>query len=375
MKQLCALVLLCIMVLNVTGCSDDDDNNPVGPGNTGGKIAVITTSGDDEYNISVINIETGEAYNDLFPLNGTSDVLQYGDDVYIVDKSGDRIIKFDPYGRSIKGEMSTGAGTAPNTIVFVSATKAYVPTSDVPYITIINPTTMEVTGTIDISAMADDDGDPDQFHAAIKGNRLYVALRRSSGRSLSDHSSLAVIDITTDTVVKELKLQTNGISGSNKYSIGGLVQGDYSIKGNIYPYVIGSITDATDGAIELIDEESLTTQALYSETDIGGNLTLWVFDTNTTGWAIAGLSDTNGGEGWGLIRFNLIAGTFDKVSDFQGTVLTRAIDFTDDGLVLAGRADENNPGVFIYDSKNDYKPVFDNAIDVGLLPWRILVVR
>ena len=375
MKRFLTLVVVCGLVFNVFGCSDDDDDNPVGPGETGSQLAVVTTSGDDEYNMSVIDIETGESYNDLFPLNGTSDALQYGDDVYIVDKSGDRIIKFDPYERTVTGEMSTGAGTAPNTIVFVSSTKAYVPTSDVAYVTIINPTSMEVTGTIDISEMADDDGDPDQGHAAIKGNRLYVACRRSSGRSLSDYSSIAVIDIETDTVVQEVRLQTNGISGSNKYSIGGLVQGKTSITGNMYPYVIGSITNATDGAIELLDEESLTTEVLYSETDIGGNLTLWVFDTNTTGWAIAGLSDAYGGEGYGLIEFNLTSGTFTKVSDFQGASLTRAIDFTDDGLVLAGRADEDNPGVFVYDSNNDYAPVFENAIDVGLLPWRILVVR
>ena len=375
MKQIIINGLIVMLVVCCAGCSDDDDKNPLGPGTGSSKIAVVNTSGDDEYNISVINIETGESYNDLVPLNGTSDMLQYGDDVYIVDKSGDRIIKFDPYKRVITGEMSTGSKTAPNSITFASAEKAYVPTSDVGYVTIINPSTMKVTGTIDISSMADDDGDPDQGDAVIKGDRLYVALRRSSGRSLTDHSSLAVIDITSDTVIGELVLQTNGIAGSSKYSIGGQIRSSSTVAGSVYPYVIGSITDIDDGAIERVNIEEMTSEVILTEQAIGGNIAIWVFDTTTTGWAMAGLSENYGGDGWGIMRFDLTTGSFEKVSDFQKHELTRALDFTDDGLVLAGSLDENNPGVFVYDSNNGYKPVFEQAIDTGLLPWRILCIR
>ena len=367
-------VVIGLLVMGVVGCSKDKDNNPVNAG-SGVRLAVISTEGDDEANISVIDFETGTAWNDLLPVSGACEMGQYGDYVYLVDKDGDRVIKFDPEARTALGELSTGAGSAPNSIVFVSAAKAYITLADNPSIMIINPSTMTESGSIDISDMADSDGDPDQDHAVIKDGKLYVALRRSSGRSLSDYSSIAVIDIATDTVAGEIILQTNGIAGASKYSLGGQVRGSQTVAGDIYPYIVSSISYPDDGAIEVLDTAAMTSEVLYSETDIGGNMTIWVFDTPVTGWGIAGLSTTSEGEGWGLTHFNLATGSFEPVSSFQKSVYSWGLDCTDDGLVLVGNEDENNPGVWVFDSKNNYEPVFEQPIDVGLIPSRIFVVR
>lgn len=375
MQRMWTAAAIGLLVMGLAGCSNDSgDKNPVGPG-SGSRLAVISTEGDDEANISVIDYETGEAWNDLLPVSGACEMGQYGDLVYLVDKDGDRVIKFDPEERTALGELSTGAGTAPNSIVFVSATKAYVTLANDPTVMIMNPSSMTAAGSIDISAMADDDGDPDQDHAVIKDGKLYVALRRSSGRSLTDHSSVAVIDIATDTVAGEIILQTNGIAGASKYSLGGQVRGQATVTGDIYPYIVSSISYPDDGAIEMLDTADMTSEVRYSETDIGGNMTIWVFDTPVTGWGIAGLSDTSGGDGWGLIRFDLTAGTFEPVSTFQHSVYSWGLDCTDDGLVLVGNEDEDNPGVWVFDSINNYAPVFENPIDVGLIPSRIFIVR
>jgi len=116
-------LLAAACLITLSGCSDDDDN-PAGPGDSGATIAVVQTSGDDEENLSVIDYKTGTAYNDLLPLGGISNLYQYGDYVYIVDKENNRIIKFDPFTRTAMNEMSTGAGTAPYCMVFISHTKA-----------------------------------------------------------------------------------------------------------------------------------------------------------------------------------------------------------------------------------------------------------
>ena len=377
MKHFFTLMLTLMLAMVFIGCSDDDDDddgNVVGPA-SGDGIAVVNTAGDDEANLSVLDFVKGVAYKDLLPLAGTSNLTQYGDYVYIVDKDGDRIVKFDPVNRTAVGEMSTGPNSSPNSIVFASSSKAYVSMSDSAQVKIVNPSSMTATGSIDISEMADDDGDPDQGHAVIHNGRLYVSLRRSSGRSLTDHSSLAVIDIESDTVVGEIILATNGIAGSSKNSIGGQVGGASSVGGPLYPYVVGSVSDDADGAIELVDTEAMTTSIVMSETEIGGNITLWVFNTATTGWAIVGESDTSGGEGWGLNSFDLTARTFTPVSTFQKSYYCWALDYTNDGLVLVGSNDEDEPGVWIFDSNNDYAPVFEEPISVGLLPKRILVVR
>jgi hypothetical protein len=367
-------LLTCGLIFLTTGCSDDD-SNPVGPGESSTKIAIVQTAGDDENNIAVIDYESGTASIDLLPVGGTCNMTQFGDYVYIVDKSNDRIIKFDPYAKNAVSEMSTGAGTSPNTILFLSASKAYVTLSDEPHVAVVNPATMELTGTIDISGMADDDGDPDQYHAVVKDGLCYISLRRSSGRSLTDHSSLAVIDTAADTVVTEAVLATNGIAGASRHCIGGQVIGTQSIGSVMYPYVMGSVSKVSDGAIERFDPETMTSSVVMTEDQIGGNILIWVFDEPSKGYAIVGLGDTSGGEGWGLSRFDLNAGTFVAVSDFQKMDYSWALECTSDGLVLVGSKNEDNPGVFVYDSLNDYKPVFEKPIDVGLLPQRILVVR
>jgi DNA-binding beta-propeller fold protein YncE len=273
--------------------------------------------------------------------------------------------------------MSLPSGCGPNSIVFASATKAYVTASDAPNLYIIDPETMTVTGSIDISAMADDDGDPDQYQAMIKedDDRLYVTLRRSSGRSLSDHSSLAVIDTTTDTVIDELILQTNGVSGMAQDALGGQTGGEDTCSGDIYVHVGGSMTKADDGAVEKVDTAAVTSSVVVAEPVYGGTITTWVFDSNTTGWAIAGLSVDKGGEGFDLLRFDLDTGAFTPVSSFQNQIYSYALDYTDDGFVLVGDKDENTYGVRVYDSVNNYAERFAEPLDVGLIPNRILVLR
>lgn len=365
---------IAMLLFAFAGCSKDDKGNTTGPTASGG-IAVVSTGGDNESNISVIDYINGKAYNDLLSVTGTCEFFQKGDYVFIVDKDGDRIIKFDPYNRVAIAEMSTGASTAPEAIVFISDTKAYCTMSDSAAVKIFNPSSMKVTGSIIISQFADSDGDPDQGHAVLKDGKVYVALRRATGSKLTDHSSLAVINAANDSVLGEIVLKTNGVGGASKNSLGGNVGYSTTTNGTIYPYCIGSVSKATDGAIDRLDTATGTTEVLMSESVIGGNISNWVFDTSTTGWAIVGLSTTSGGEGWGLKRFDLNAGTFTAVSTFQKSYYCWGVDYTSSGLVLVGSQDENNPGVWVFDSNNGYKPVFETPINTGLPPERLIVLE
>lgn len=366
--------LLTIPLVLFSACSEKHSSNPVDSPTSSG-LAVVCTTGDNEYNISVVDYVNNKAYNDLLSVSKTCKLTQYGDYVYIIDKNSDRIIKFDPVNRTAVGELSMGPKSAPESIVFVSSTKAYVTLSDSAAVKVINPSSMTLTKSISIASLGDPDGDPDQGNGVIKDGKLYVSLRRANGNNLNDYSSIAVINTAADTVMTEIRLNTNGIAGTNDRSLGGDTYGSTSVTGNLYAYVIGSIAKGTDGAIELVDTSAMTTTTLMTESEIGGNILCWVFDTPTTGWAMAGLSSTSGGEGYGLKRFNLNTLTFTSVSAFQGSERCWAMDVTPDGLVLVGSQDENNPGIWVYDSKNSYKPVFEKPIDVGLIPSRLIVVR
>ena len=379
------ILLVSILSLALMACGSDDDDTSSGGGNEPiENMAVVNTKGDDEASISVINYETGETYNDLLVVGGSCDMTQYGDMVFIIDKSNDRIVKFDPASRSMISELAVTPGASPNSITFASSTKAYVTASNLPEVFIINPETMTQTGSVDISDLPDDregDEDPDQYQAVIKGDRLYVTLRRSTGRSLNDYSSLAVIDTTTDTLTPlgEIQLITNGVSGMAQDALGGKTIDEDTLSGDLFVHVGGSMTKADDGAVEYVDVDTDATTVLATEIDYGGTITSWVFDTNTTGWALLGQSDKYGGTGFGLYRFELAAtaatATFTAVSAFQDQIYTYALGCTSDGLVLVGDKDEDTYGVRVYDSTDGYAEVFDSPIDVGLIPNRILVLR
>ena len=372
-----------ILSLVMTGCASDEDDDDASGGGSGifQNLAVVNTKGDDESSISVINYVTGDTYNDLLVVGGSCDMAQYGDMVFIIDKSNDRIVKFDPEARAMVTELAVTAAAGPNSIAFASSTKAYVTLSDLPEVWVINPQTMTQTGSVDISSLPDDrdgDPDPDQYQAMIKGDRLYVTLRRSTGRFLNDYSSLAVIDTTTDTLLGEIELLTNGVSGMAQDALGGQTYAEDTLSGDLFVHVGGSMTDAVDGAVEYVDVDAETTTVLATEDQYGGTIAGWVFDTNTTGWAISGLSEPDG-SGFGLYRFELdpagATATFTAIDAFQGQLYTYALACTSDGKVLVGNKDEDDYGIYVYDSTNDYAEVFDSPLDVGLIPNRILVLK
>ncbi len=376
MKPVFSLPIALIFLMLAAGCSNNDGNgNPLGPSVTSG-LAVVSTTGDSENSISVIDYINNKAYNDLLSVNKTCKFAQYDGYVFIIDKNGNRIIKFDPSSRSVVGELSMGTNSAPESIAFLSSTKAYVTMSDSAAVKIINPTSMRTLSSISIASLGDPDGDPDQGNGVIKDGKLYVSLRRANGNGLNDYSSIAVIDTKADTLMTEIRLKTNGIAGTSDRSLGGVVNGSNTVAGSLYASVIGSIAKGTDGAIELVDTSTMTSSVLLTESQIGGNVLTWTFDSPTTGWAMVGLSSTSaGGEGYGLQRFDLNALSFTPVSTFQKSNRCWAMDATSDGLVLVGSQDENNPGVWVFDSRNGYKAVFEKPINVGLLPDRIIAVR
>lgn len=370
-----SVILLAVTILFLTGCGEsgsdgDGDGDKVGAA-TG--VAVVNTRLDDEANISVVDYSTGETWNDLLDVEGPCYLAQYGEYVYIVDKLANIISKFDVSSMSVVKDMSTGDSSKPYSVCFLSSTKGYIALNGTTCVGIFNPETMEMSGQIDISSMAAADGKLQQYHCMIKGNRLFVTLRQNT-RDDEKTSSLAVINTDDDSIVSELVLQTDGVSGMGQDALGGKLQTETSLSGDLYVAVVNSMKVIDDGAIEQVENaesDSPFSTVIASESDFGGSMATWVFDTNTTGWAIVGVSGD-----YGLVRFDLgETPVFTPVSDFQRKEYTYALECTDDGLVLVGAKSEDEYGVWVYDSTSNYEKVFSSPIDVGLMPNRILIVR
>ena len=107
-----------------------------------------------------------------------------GGRVYVVNRLGaDSIQVLDPqlgFITPTNGVLSVGNGTDAWDIVFVNTDKAYVSRLGSPKLLIINPTTLQITGEIDLSSLVkptDSDGSPDPAYMLIRNGMVYVALR------------------------------------------------------------------------------------------------------------------------------------------------------------------------------------------------------
>lgn len=372
--------VLMLLVFLGSGCGSDSGTTPQGDLDETSTLAIVNTRLGDEGSISLIDYATGDVETDLLTVGGACNLTQYGDYVYIVDKELNKISKFDYTSKTVVADMFTGDSTKPYSICIVSDSKGYICLNNETYVGIFNPDTMEMTGQVDISSMAASDEKMQQYHCMVKDGKLFVTLRQNT-RNAEKTSSLAVIDIDNDTVVKELVLNVDGVSGMSQGALGGKLPDELTCSGTMYVNVTNYQTDPEDGVIERIDDTDTSdpiSTIIYYETDYFGSMAYWVFDSNTTGWAIVGVSFDEAdpdNTGYGLIRFDLSDGTFTKVSDFQNRECTYALEYTSDGYVLVGAKDENEYGIWVYDSNNNYEKMFDSPIDVGLLPNRMLIVR
>ena len=104
--------------------------------------------------------------------------------VYVVNRLGaDSIQIIDPqqgFTTPTNGELSVDNGSNPQDIVFVNANKAYVSRLDSPTLFILNPTTLQKTGELNLSSLIkpnDLDGSPEPAYMLIRNGLVYVALQ------------------------------------------------------------------------------------------------------------------------------------------------------------------------------------------------------
>ncbi len=385
------LSILMAMTVACMGCASDSDskNDTLDTGaiidsdsknnaldtaiNTVPSLAVVNTRLGSESNISLVNYTTGAVEKDLLDLEGACYLAQNGENIYIVDKVANKIIKWDYKTKIVVKDLSTGDATKPYAVCFASEAKAYATLNNVSYIFVFNPTTMEKIGEIDLSSLEAPDKKMQAYFCAIKDDKLFVTLRHNT-KNADKESSLAVISVTDDTLMGEIPLQTDGVSGMGQDAIGGKPAWESDFSGDMYVSVVNSMTDPTDGDIEIVndtDSDHPTTQTISSEADAGGSIAMWVFDTNHTGWAIIGVKPN-----YSLVRYDLSGvPTFTKAPVFQDRIYSYAMDCTQEGLLLVGSKDENDPGIWVYDTKNNYAPRFNTPLKVGLLPNRILILK
>ncbi len=155
--------------------------------------------------LSTVNLDTRAVAQDVEPAGSDAVMRWYGGKLYIVNRfGGDNVQVVDGTTLNTTHQFSTGNGSNPQDICFVSPTKAYVTRYELGTLLVVNPATGASLGTIPLAAFADADGIPEMARMVRVDRYVFVALQRLDRNnyfSPTDASLVAVIDTWSDTVV------------------------------------------------------------------------------------------------------------------------------------------------------------------------------
>jgi len=252
-------------------------------------FVVITTTDFSTGSLSSLDLDTNTATNDILTIHSDTAIRTYKNKVYILNKFlQDNVIVLNSDNLSTPlTQYSTGNGTNPQDIAFVSESKAYISRYGHSSLLIVNPVTGDSLGAIDLFTFADTDSLPEMNQLAIHNNRLFIAcqrLDRNNGFVPTGFSVIAVADITTDKLV-DVDPNTDSVQGlvmAGKNPASASQQGDKWILSTV-----NSFTDLTDGGIEVIDLANLKSDGIaIDETVLGGNVNAVAMASTNKGYVV-----------------------------------------------------------------------------------------
>lgn len=337
-KQHIAISVLLASTLLISACSDSDDDPVTDTTPVSGEIAIVASVAADFTSgaHAVINTsDTTDLQENLAPTVSDITMAAYGDHFYRIERfARDNVTKFnvnapaDPvwqYSTLDAGDEVTGN---PQTMVFLSETKAYILRAGKTTAWIVDPsaTTQETfkTGEIDLSAYDDGDGAVEMSSGVIVDGKLFIAMQRLDDSFAPQDAYIAVIDTATDT---EINTGTDttffGILSPVKNP--GSIQADEN--GTVYVQGLGrfgsfdgSRPPEYTGGIATIDVETFETDLLVDDGDDNdhphGQITGMQIVSTQRGYLVgyAGFGDND------LKAFNPITGVVEEtvVSGLSG---------------------------------------------------------
>ena len=336
--------------------------------------AVLTTTYKSSGGLSSLDLGTNTATNDHLTIHADAVVRTYRDKVYILNRLGqDNVIVLsrDDLATPLT-QYSTGNGSNPHDIAFVSEEKAYISRFGRTHVLIVNPVTGDSLGSVDLSTFADADGLPETSQLALHGNRLFAAchrLDRENGWAPSEVSAIAVVDVTTDLLV-DADPDAEGVQGivmTSRNSAGAAQRGS-----KWFLSAVNTYTDLTDGGIEVIDLVNLRSEGIVlDEATVGGNLSSLVMASDNEGYAVV----TDEKFVNTVKRLNLTAQTASQGLDGLSGGFVSGLGVFGSRLYILDQGSFGDPasaGVKIYDVNTD--ELLAGPISTGLPPSSIAFV-
>jgi len=278
-------VLSFVAATLIAGCSST--NTITGPFNFGDSVAYVVCTDFSTGSLSVIDVGTRRVATNVEPVHSDATVRVFDGLIYVVNGFGqDNIQVIDPIKLLTRRQFSTGNGSNPKDIAFVSPVKAYVSRYGSTDLLIVNPNTGKPLGTISLAAFADADGLPEMDHMAVVGPWLFVACQRLTNFAAANPSVVVVIDTRTDQVADldpvAPGLQGITLTGRNPFT-------GFVVDPGSQELLIGCVGEfgVADGGIERIDPVTPRTLGYaITEAAIGGDVLDIAWAGSTHSYAI-----------------------------------------------------------------------------------------
>ena len=336
--------------------------------------AIITTTDYSSGSFSSLDISTNTATQDHLTIHSDAVVRTYRDKVYIINRLGqDNVLVLDHSDlKTPLTQYSTGNGSNPHDMAFVSEEKAYISRYERTQVLIVNPVTGDSLGVVDLSSFADADGLPEVSQLALYGNYLFAAcqrLDRDNGWVPTDVSVIVVVDVMTDQVV-DVDANTAGVQGivmAGKNPSGAMQRGN-----KWFLSALNRFDDLTDGGIEVIDLANLRSGGVVlGEMALGGNLLSLAMVADDEGYVVVlDASFVNAVKRFDLATQSVSSG----LSGLSGGQVPSLGIFGGRLYVLdrGSFVDPTSAGVRVYDVKTD--ALVAGPINTGLPPSTIAFV-
>ncbi|MFK8075943.1 MAG: YncE family protein [Granulosicoccus sp.] len=273
--------LAVLSLLALSACSSSaPPTTTVDPNTTSFAFASTRASDYGAYRVDRISLSNGNTVNGSYPATDSDTVITTdGTDLYQIGRFGtDSVTRFDPvdtsivdyqYSVNVDGEPSAN----PQTIAFLSKTKAYLTRYGSDALWIINPDASSEDafkiGEIDLSAY--DTDVPNMTDAIIVGSKLFVLLERLEGFTPTKVAYLVVIDTQTDTEI-QTNQGRNGLAGIELSVVNPTALQYNETTGEIYVVGRGNYfensavtTEFHSGGIEVIDPDSYEHSVLLDD--------------------------------------------------------------------------------------------------------------
>jgi hypothetical protein len=329
--------------------------------------AFVVTSDFASGALSVVNLDTRAVSVDVAFVHSDATARWHGGLLYIVNRlGGDNIQVIDPnQSYATIRQFTTGNGSNPQDIAFVSPTKAYVTLYGSSDLMVVDPSTGTALPAIPLGSFADSDGIPEMHQMMRVGNRLFVSAQRLTNFTPSNPSVVVVVDTDADTVLDA----DPGTPGKQAIALQGrnpTTRFAYDVASGRLLLGCTGAYGALDGGVEWVNPVTMRSEGFaVTEAALGGDVLDLVWNRSQHSYAIVSDASFN----TCLVSWSAANGTkLDDVYCPGGFSLTDA-DLNDRGELYVCNGSLTAPGVYVYDAGPD--TVLAGPLGTGLPPNQV----